>query len=137
MSNLTGTAPYQIPTNQDLGTMAFQDLDPLTSHSSTRITISNTDTSGVIMDQFSKWECCTAKYLVQAQQGSNVYASEILLMHDGTSVYTTEYGRLSNQVSTQLAAFSANIANDMVNLRFTNVTGNSVTVTASRLAIYV
>jgi hypothetical protein len=135
MSNLTGSAPYQIPTNADLGTMAFQDLDPLTSSSSTRKTITSGDSSAVIMDQFSIWECRTAKYVVQAQFNANVYASEILLTHDGSNVYTTEYGRLTNQTSTPLAAFSANIANDMVNLRFTNTTGGTVTVTSSRLAI--
>lgn len=115
--------------------MAFQDLDPLTSSSSTRITISNTNTSGTIMDQFSVWESRTAKYVVQATYGGNVYASEILLTHDGASVYFTEYGRVTNQTNTLMASWDANISADMVNLRFTNVTNANVTVTASRIAI--
>jgi hypothetical protein len=134
MSNLIGSAPNQVPTNSDLGSMAFQNVDPYV----TTYSINLQAPAGVttVLDSFGTGQSRTAKYVLQATYATTVYASEILLTHDGSNVYYTEYGRLSNQPSNLLAAFDAVLLNsDTISLRFTNNVGQVVTVTATRFAI--
>jgi hypothetical protein len=133
MSNLTGSAPYQIPTNADLGTLAFRDADPYTDTASVRVTVPASTTT--TLDSYSIWQFRTSKYVVQATYAGNIYASEILVTHDGTYVYYTEFGRLANQTNTPLAAFTATLSNDLINFQFNNTTGSAVTVTVTRLSI--
>ena len=133
MSNLTGNAPYQVPTNADLGTMAFQDVDPYTASSSTQVSV--TASTSVTLDSYSIWQYRTSKYVVQSTYKTFVYASEILVTHDGTTVYFTEFGRLTNQANSAMASFTATLSNDLINFQFTNNTADTITVTATRLAI--
>ena len=88
-----------------------------------------------ILDTFGLSQYRTAKYVVQATYSTVVYASEILLTHDGTYVYTTEYARVTNQPTSLLATFDAVITSEAINFRFTNNVGQDVTVTATRIAI--
>ena len=87
------------------------------------------------LDSFGLQQSRTAKYVVQATYSTVVYASEILLTHDGTYVYTTEFARLTNQPTSLLATFDAVISNEAINFRFTNNVGQDVNVTATRIAI--
>jgi len=131
--NLIGNAPNQIPTNADLGTMAFTDVDPFVSTRSINVAVPSATTQ--ILDTFGLQQYRTAKYVVQATYSTVVYASEFLLTHDGTYVYTTEFARLTNQPTSLLATFDAVISGDAINFRFTNNVGQDVTVTATRIAI--
>jgi hypothetical protein len=131
--NLIGNAPNQIPTNADLGTMAFTDVDPFVATRSINVVVSSATTQ--ILDTFGLQQYRTAKYVVQATYSTVVYASEFLLTHDGTYVYTTEFARLTNQPTSLLATFDAVISGDAINFRFTNNVGQDVTVTATRIAI--
>jgi hypothetical protein len=131
--NLIGNAPNQIPTNADLGTMAFTDVDPFVATRSINVIVSSATTQ--ILDTFGLQQYRTAKYVVQATYSTVVYASEFLLTHDGTYVYTTEFARLTNQPTSLLATFDAVISGDAINFRFTNNVGQDVTVTATRIAI--
>ena len=88
-----------------------------------------------LVTSFATAQSRTAKYVVQATYSTVVYASEILLTHDGTYVYTTEFARLTNQPTSLLATFYSVIASDVINFRFTNNVGQDVTVTATRIAI--
>jgi hypothetical protein len=134
MSNLIGSAPNQVPTNSDLGSMAFQNVDPFVITYSINLQAPAGVTT--VLDSFGTGQSRTAKYVLQATYATTVYASEILLTHDGSNVYYTEYGRLSNQPSNSLAAFDAVLLNgDTISLRFTNNVGQAVTVTATRFAI--
>jgi len=131
--NLIGNAPNQIPTNADLGTMAFTDVDPFVATRSINVIVPSATTQ--ILDTFGLQQYRTAKYVVQATYSTVVYASEFLLTHDGTYVYTTEFARLTNQPTSLLATFDAVISGDAINFRFTNNVGQDVTVTATRIAI--
>lgn len=131
--NLIGNAPNQIPTNADLGTMAFTDVDPFVATRSINVIVGAGNTA--VLDFFGLQQHRTAKYVVQATYGSVVYASELLLTHDGTYVYTTEFARLTNQPTSLLATFDAVISSEAINFRFTNNVGQDVTVTATRIAI--
>jgi hypothetical protein len=131
--NIIGNAPNQVPTNSDLGTMAFTDIDPLVATRSINVIVGAGNTA--VLDSFGLQQYRTAKYVVQATYGSVVYASELLLTHDGTYVYTTEFARLTNQPTSLLATFDAVISSEAINFRFTNNVGQDVTVTATRIAI--
>jgi hypothetical protein len=131
--NIIGNAPNQVPTNSDLGTMAFTDIDPFVATRSINVIVGAGNTA--VLDFFGLQQYRTAKYVVQATYGSVVYASELLLTHDGTYVYTTEFARLTNQPTSLLATFDAVISSEAINFRFTNNVGQDVTVTATRIAI--
>jgi hypothetical protein len=131
--NIIGNAPNQVPTNSDLGTMAWQDVDPFVATRSINVIVAAGNTA--ILDLFGLQQYRTAKYVVQATYGSVVYASELLLTHDGSFVYTTEFARLTNQPTSLLATFDAVISSEAINFRFTNNVGQDVTVTATRIAI--
>lgn len=131
--NIIGNAPNQVPTNSDLGSMAWQDVDPYVATRSINIIVPSATTQ--VLDTFGIQQYRTAKYVVQATYSTVVYASEFLLTHDGTYVYTTEFARLTNQPTSLLATFDAVISGDAINFRFTNNVGQDVTVTATRIAI--
>jgi hypothetical protein len=131
--NIIGNAPNQVPTNADLGTMAFTDVDPYVATRSINVIVPSATTQ--VLDTFGLQQYRTAKYVVQATYSTVVYASEFLLTHDGTYVYTTEFARLTNQPTSLLATFDAVINGEAINFRFTNNVGQDVTVTATRIAI--
>lgn len=130
--NIIGNAPNQVPTNADLGSLAFEDHDPYVDNRSVRRTAPAATTT--VLDRFSVDRFRTVKYVVQATYSTFVFASEILLTHDNTSVYYTEYARLSNQPSLLLATFDAVIVGTQVNFRFTNNVGTNVEITVTRAA---
>jgi hypothetical protein len=130
---IIGPLPNQVPTNSDLGGLAYMDPDPYVNTRSINVVAPTATTT--ILDSFATAQSRTAKYVVQATYSTVVYASEILLTHDGTYVYTTEFARLTNQPTSLLATFDAVIASDVINFRFTNNVGQDVTVTATRIAI--
>ena len=130
--NIIGNAPNQVPTNADLGSLAFEDHDPYVDNRSVRRTAAAATTT--VLDRFSVDRFRTVKYVVQATYSTFVFASEILLTHDSSSVYYTEYARLSNQPSLLLATFDAVIVGTQVNFRFTNNVGTNVELTVTRAA---
>ena len=56
-------------------------------------------TANQVADTFPAQSYRTAKYLVQMTSGSNYHATEVLLIHDGTTVYMTEFGTIFTNAS--------------------------------------
>ena len=56
-------------------------------------------TANQVADTFPAQSYRTAKYLVQMTSGSNFHATEVLLIHDGTTVYMTEFGTIFTNAS--------------------------------------
>ena len=75
-----------------------------------------TSTGTVNLDVFSSSLYTTAKYLVQVVDGSDVHSAEILLIHDGSNAYFTEYAILTN--NGELGVFGASLAGGNVTLTF-------------------
>ena len=65
----------------------------------------------------------TAKYLVSATNSTNYHATEIMLIHDGTDTYITEYGTVFTNMS--LVSFDADITNGNVRLLCTPTYANT------------
>ena len=130
--NFEDTITIQSQTN---GTGNYADTTELQTATST---ISAGSTSAVTFNSFTASTFTTAKVLVQVKQGSNIHATELLLIHDGTDVYLTEYGTIYN--SDILVTFDAIVTGGNVVIQATNTAAsaaaNSITtVKTSRTAI--
>jgi hypothetical protein len=69
------------------------------------------------LDNFSATAWRSAKYLVQIVDGSKIHIEEIMVFHDGTNVYKTEYAIMSNQG--ELGTFDVSIQSQQIYLLFT------------------
>jgi len=86
------------------------------------------------LDTYSSTAYRTAKYLIQIVDGTKVHIEEILLFHDVTYVYITEYGITTN--TGELGTFDATINGGLIALNFTpNYTPSSMTIKIVRTTI--
>jgi hypothetical protein len=94
-----------------------------------------TATSAAVLDAMDIADFRTAKYLVQAHDTvtNNYQTSEILLIHDGSTAYLTEYAII--YTSGSLGSFDAAIVGGDVRLNVTPASTNSTTFKAYRQAL--
>jgi len=92
-------------------------------------------TSETVTDQFSTTEFRSAEYLVQITQGSSYQVSKILLVHDGTTPYITEYGTLLS--GSTLGTLDVDITGGNARLLVTMANAASASVKVSRTSIIV
>jgi len=89
---------------------------------------SNT-TSEVILDSWDKDVYLSAKYIVQIKSTTNpnkVQTSEVLLVHNGSSTFSTEYAIVA--ISNTIATISSDIDSGLVRLKVTpSITGTKIT----------
>ena len=98
-------------------------------------------TSGVIsgsspvnLDSYSTSTYRTARYTIQAVDGTNVHVTEMTVFHDGLgNTYLNEYGISYNNGS--LGTFSATVTSNNVVLSFTPVSATAMTIKVVRLGI--
>jgi hypothetical protein len=89
---------------------------------------------GIInLDVFNGSLYRTAKYTVQIVDGASVYATEILVTHNGTTAYMSEYGIISN--NGQLGNFDISYSGGSGNvvLNFLPTTVSSMTIKVVRI----
>jgi len=91
------------------------------------------------VDSFDKTVYRTAKYLIQVTQGSKYTSSEVLLVHDGTASYMSEYAvielggsRIPLTVSTSISS-----GNVLLRVTITDAATNNATVKVARTLIAV
>ena len=96
----------------------FTGENPVASNNAT-INTSNSD----IVDSFSKNEYRTAKYIIQMTESNNYHSQEVLLVHDDTNVYMTQYGKVTS--NTDLGVVDAEVSGNNVNLLVTPTTANT------------
>ena len=90
--------------------------------------------SAINLDTYSATAYRTAKYLVQIVDGTKIHVEEILVFHDGTNVYMTEYAIATSQG--ELGTFDAGLAANTITLTFTaNYTPTNMTIKMSRQTI--
>ena len=103
---------------------------PLTATSAS-FTTTNADQ---VADTFNKIAYRTAKYLVQMSDGTDFHTTEVLLIHDGTSAYITEYGTIFTNAS--MGTIDADISGNDVRLLVTPTSINT-TVKTQRITVTV
>jgi hypothetical protein len=108
-------------------------LDPTYQFVSSTEDFTTTDSSQVV-DTYSIAEYRTAKYLVQLEKDSDgkYHATEILLTHNGSNVFMSEYGTITTDSS--LGTFDADINSGMVRLLVTPAFTN-VSVKSKRISV--
>lgn len=108
-------------------------LDPTYQFVSSEEDFTTTDSSQVV-DTYSLAEYRTAKYLVQLEKDSDskYHATEILLTHNGSTVFMTEYGTIMTDSS--LGTFDADINSGMIRLLVTPTLTN-VSVKSKRISV--
>lgn len=77
----------------------------------------STTAANQVVTQTSISEYRSAKYTVQVTSGSSYQSSEVLLVHDGTTAYITEYAVITTGSS--LATFSADVSGGNMRLLVT------------------
>lgn len=85
------------------------------------------------VDSFSTSSYTSAKYMVQVTDAGRVHSQEIMLIHNGTDVYMTQYGIITT--NGQLGAFSSIITGSNVLLYFTPSTATNMVVNVVRHSI--
>jgi len=97
-------------------------------------TASFTDNTALqVVDSFAVTSARTVKYLLQVNATAIGFQStEIMLLHNGTDAFLTEYATLtSNTVQGNMAVFTVNVASGNVNLLISPTTGSTTTSTVN------
>lgn len=81
------------------------------------VTIAAGTATATVINTFDKTAYVTGKYLVQVKQSANYHSSEVLLIHDGSGAFMTEYATVWN--SSALGTLDAAVSGNNVNLSFT------------------
>ena len=91
-------------------------------------TVSTTSTSSWLIDSFSVLAIKAAKYLVHVTTGSDVYFTEINVLHTGTGADITEYSSMGT--AAKPGEFTTNISAGQIELIFTPIAAvNTVRIT--------
>ena len=88
-----------------------------------------TATTQFALDTFAKADFRAARYIVAMSKGTNFHSTEIMMVHDGTSVDITQYGTLSDAT---LASFDADISGSNVRLLCTPASSDSTVIKFDR-----
>jgi len=80
-------------------------------------------TSATTIESFSTTQYRTAKCILQATNGTNYQADEILIIHDGSTAYKTQYGQIAT--NSQFITYSVTISGGNVLLQGTSDSGTS------------
>ena len=126
-------------TNNFVGIRTLTPLAPLQIEAvgiDTSTLATTTTTANQVLDTFATAAFRTAKYTIQIHDTANndYHASEILLIHDGTTVSMTEYAVIFTDAS--LASFNADISGGSVRLLVTPInTTNTIRVVRHALAV--
>jgi hypothetical protein len=84
------------------------------------------------LDTFAHASFRAARYIVAMSKGTDFHSTEIMLIHDGTTVSLTQYGVLQDAT---LASFDADINGDNVRLRCTPASATTTTIKYDRTLV--
>ena len=101
-------------------------------------TKSSTSASEVVVDTWGYQQFRSMKYMVQVTNDDNSaqhQVSEILLVHNGSATFTTEYGEITTG-SAPFATITSDIVSNQIRLKVTPTVTNS-TIKVTRLGITV
>ena len=100
----------------------------------TAVTATVATTSATAVDTWATATYRSAKYVVQIVQGSNYQVSEILVIHDGSTTYMTEFAVL--ETNGALGTFTSAINGSNVELRVTMGSATSAAFKIEKVAVY-
>jgi hypothetical protein len=81
------------------------------------------NTAAQVLDSFDATVYRTAKYIIQGLNGSDVHSTEVILTHNDTDVYISEYGTIGS--NTSLYTVSGSLAAGVINLTVSPASTNT------------
>lgn len=102
------------------GSFSANVITPVVISNSASVTVGNTATT---LDEFDVNTFTTAKYIIQAVNGTDYHSMEAFLVNDKVNAYLTVYASINNNV--KLINLDADISVGNVRLRATGVTANN------------
>jgi hypothetical protein len=119
---------------QDLTGQVFDRIDFDSNASNSSNVIASSVSGSQAIDTFIAADFRSAKYLVQVTSGTDYHTTEILLIHNGTTVHMTQYASIYDNV--ELAEFDSDIASGYVRLLATPTNaGSSIRVYRTALRV--
>jgi len=91
-----------------------------------------TATTQFSLDTFQKNDFRAARYIIAMSRGSNFHSTEVMLVHDGSSVTLTQYGTLKDA---NLATIDADISGSDVRLLVTPASATSTAIKFDRTLV--
>ena len=114
------SSPLTVNSNTNVnGYVAINDISRFYSN-----TFTFSSTSLQTVDSFAVSDFRSAEYFVELTDSTNYHLTKLLVLHDGTSSYVTEFGTLINNIT--LATFSADVNSGNLRLRAAPSTGTVV-----------
>ncbi len=126
-----------IPTLTEINQPAASSIDDVAMFSGiqpstiTSTTVATTSATTIATHAIATYR--TVKYLVQCTKGTDYHSTEINAIHDGTTVYITEYGTLFDNAA--LGTFDATISGGNLLLQITAGSATSMAVKVVSTAI--
>src|SRR6056300_1517271 len=125
------TTELQQPAVGSIDDATMYDTTVLIPQTVTSTTVESTSATTIATHAAATYR--TIKYLVQCTQGTDYHSTEINLIHDGSTVYITEYGTLFDNAS--LGTFNATISSGNILLQITPGSATSMAVKVVSSAI--
>ena len=119
--SLTVSGGAGIAGTLNASSVGIRDLTALFSANLT----TSANTTNQVLHSLPHAEFKTAKYVIQCLSGSDLQAQELLLIHNGTNVYMTEYSQVLGPSNTPITTFDARISGSLLELLVSPV--NSIT----------
>lgn len=91
-----------------------------------------TSTDEFALDTFARTDFRAARYIVAMTEGSDFHSTEIMLVHDGSTVTMTQYGTLKSK---SLATFDADVSGSDVRLLCTPASASSTVIKFDRTSV--
>lgn len=121
------------PAANSINAIGMFDDDSIIGSEVTSTTMTTTSATTIATHAAATYR--TVKYLVQLTQGTDYHATEVNLIHDGTTVYITEYGTLFDNAA--LGTLNATISSGNILLQLTPGSNSSLTARVVSTAIRV
>lgn len=125
---------YSKLTLNNLTGQTFDTIEFESNASNSSNVVASSSAGSNVIDAFLAVDFRSAKYLVQVTSGTDYHSTEILLIHNGSTVHMTEYASIFDNV--ELATFDADIASGYIRLLATPTnTGSSIRVYRTALRV--
>jgi hypothetical protein len=131
---LTLVAGTNITITTDAATDSITISSAASGDSAFETATQNVSTTGLtVINTFPIATYRSAKYYIQITQGSNYQFSELMVIHDGTTTYDTEYAVL--ETAGELGSITSAINGANLELRVTMASAASATIKLKRLLV--
>lgn len=116
------------------GTAVVEQINLPEANLSSNLIVTSTNTANQVLDLFSTTDFRSVKYLVQVTSGSDYQVSELMLLHNDSNSYITEYGLITTNSS--LMTYDSEISSGNVRLLMTPINNvNSVKIVRTTVTV--